>query len=139
MRSKWVLNFEFAGYWFGLFRPTNRRMATMKQTISPFQREAMLLELLQQFIEDKLSQGELLMQLRKKVLGFSQERYAALVGISRRTLSDIEQDKENSTLSTLNRAFYPLGLKLGVLPRQPHMLKTLLIQLADHGESNDHT
>ena len=46
----------------------------MKQIISPFQREAMLLELLQQFIEDKLSQGELLMQLRKKVLGFSQER-----------------------------------------------------------------
>lgn len=111
----------------------------MKKTISPFQREAMLLELLQQFIEDKLSQGELLMQLRKKVLEFSQERYAALVGISRRTLSDIEQDKENTTLSTLNRAFKPLGLKLGVLPRQPHMLKTLLIQLADHGESNDHT
>lgn len=111
----------------------------MKKTISPFQREAMLLELLQHFIEDKLSQGELLMQLRKKVLGFSQERYSALVGISRRTLSDIEQDKENTTLSTLNRPFKSSGLKLGVLPRQPHMLKTLLIQLADHGESNDHT
>ncbi|WP_243077604.1 helix-turn-helix domain-containing protein [Pantoea sp. MQR6] len=94
----------------------------MKITISPFQREAMLLELLQQLIEDKLPQGELLMQLRKKVLGFSQERYAALVGINRRTLSDIEQDKENTTLSTLNRAFKTLGLKLGVLPRQPHII-----------------
>lgn len=110
----------------------------MKKTLSPFEREAMLLNLLQQFLEEKLSQGELLKQLRKNILGFSQERYAALAGISRRTLSDIEQDRENTTLSTLNRAFKPLGLKTGVLPRQPHMLQTLMLQLTAQGENRDY-
>ncbi|MRT44217.1 helix-turn-helix domain-containing protein [Enterobacteriaceae bacterium RIT702] len=111
----------------------------MKKSMSPFEREALLLELLQQFIEEKFSQGTLLMQLRKKVLGFSQERYATLAGISRRTLSDIERDKESVTLTMLNRAFKPLGLKLGLLPRQTHMMQALLTQLTQHGESHDHT
>ena len=110
----------------------------MKKTLSPFEREAMLLDLLQQFLEEKLSQGELLMQLRKNVLGFSQERYAALAGISRRTLSDIEQDRENTTLATLNRALKPLGLKTGIVPRQSHMLQTLMLQLTA-GENHDDT
>lgn len=110
----------------------------MKKILSPFEREAMLLDLLQQFLEEKLSQGELLMQLRKNVLGFSQERYAALAGISRRTLSDIEQDRENTTLATLNRALKPLGLKTGIVPRQSHMLQTLMLQLTA-GENHDDT
>lgn len=109
----------------------------MKKTLSPFERETMLLDLVQEFLEEKLSQGELLMKLRKNVLGFSQERYAALAGISRRTLSDIEQDRENTTLATLNRALKPLGLKTGIVPRQPHMLKTLMLNLAT-GEDHDH-
>lgn len=111
----------------------------MKKTMSPFEREAMLLDLLQQFIEEKFTQGALLMQLRRKVLGFSQERYATLAGISRRTLSDIEQDKESVTLIMLNRAFKPLGLKLGLLPRQTHMMQALFVQLTQHGESHDHS
>ena len=110
----------------------------MKKTMTPFEREAMLLDLLQQFIEEKLTHGQLLMQLRKKVLGFSQDRYASLAGISRRTLSDVEQDKESITLTTLNRAFKPLGLKLGLLPRQTHMMQVLLTKLIQHGESHDH-
>ncbi|MDI9219877.1 helix-turn-helix domain-containing protein [Pantoea sp. EA-12] len=110
----------------------------MKKTMTPFEREAMLLDLLQQFIEEKLTHGQLLMQLRKKVLGFSQDRYASLAGISRRTLSDVEQDKESITLTTLNRAFKPLGLKLGLLPRQTHMMQVLLTNLIQHGESHDH-
>ncbi len=108
------------------------------KNLTPFEREAMMLDLLQQFIQEQLTQGTLLMQLRKKVLGFSQERYSALAGISRRTLSDIEQDKENVTLTTLNKAFRPLGLKIGLLPRQTHMLQTLLTQLAQQGKSHDH-
>lgn len=111
----------------------------MKKNLSPFEREAMLLDLLQQFIEEKFTQGALLMQLRKKVLGFSQDRYAALAGISRRTLSDIEQDKESITLTTLNRAFKPLGLKLGLLPRQTHMMQALLTQLTQQGDHHDHS
>lgn len=76
--------------------------------------------------------------LRKKALGFSQQRYALLAGISRRTLSDIEQDKDSTTLTMLNRAFKPLGLRAGLLPRQPHLLQTLIQQLIASGEHNDH-
>ncbi len=107
----------------------------MTKTMTPFEREALLLALLRQSIEEKSTQGQLLMQLRKQVLGFSQERYAALAGISRRTLSDIEQDKESVTL---NRAFKPLGLEIGLLPQQSHMRQTLLAQLAQQGASHDH-
>lgn len=111
----------------------------MKKKMTPFEREALMLKLLQQFMQDEFSQGDLLMQLRKKVLGFSQERYAALAGISRRTLSDIEQNKENTTLVTLNRAFRPLGLKTGILPRNAGMMRALLDQLSQQGETDDHS
>lgn len=110
----------------------------MNKTLSPFERKAIMLTLLQQFIQEELTQGELLKLLRKKVLGFSQQRYALLAGISRRTLSDIEQDKENTTLNTRNRAFKPFGLRAGLLPRQPHMLPTLTQQLTAPGENNDY-
>lgn len=110
----------------------------MKKSLTPFERETLLLNLLQQFMQDELSHGDLLMQLRKNVLGFSQDRYAALAGISRRTLSDIEQNSESTTLTTLNRAFRPLGLKVGVLPRQPGVMKALLDRLSQQGEDDDH-
>jgi len=60
------------------------------------------------------------------VLGLSQTRYAALVGISRRTLSDLEGDKGNVTLDVMNRVFKPLGLQVGLLPRQRHLLDDAL-------------
>ncbi len=108
------------------------------KSMTPFEREALLLALLRQSIEEKAGHGQLLMQLRKQVLGFSQDRYAALAGISRRTLSDIEQDKESVTLSMLNRAFRPLGLEIGLLPQQSHMRQMLLAQLAQQDASHDH-
>lgn len=106
--------------------------------MSPFEREAAFLELLEKAIKSDLTHGKLLRKIRKELLGFSQDRYASLAGISRRTLSDVEQDKESITLTTLNRAFKPLGLKLGLLPRQTHMMQVLLTNLIQHGESHDH-
>ena len=91
----------------------------MNKTLSPLEREAIMLTLRQQFIQEELTQGELPKLLRKKVLGFSQQRNALLAGISLRTLSDIEQDKGNTTLTTLNRAFKPFGLRTGLLPHRP--------------------
>ncbi|MGK3126102.1 helix-turn-helix domain-containing protein [Candidatus Pantoea formicae] len=106
--------------------------------MSPFEREAAFLDLLEEAIKNNLTHGKLLRKIRKELLGFSQERYASLAGISRRTLSDVEQDKESITLTTLNRVFKPLGLRLGLLPRQTHMMQELLTNLTQHGEPNDH-
>ena len=107
--------------------------------MSPFEREAAFLDLLEEAIKNNLTHGKLLRKIRKEVLGFSQERYASLAGISRRTLSDVELDKESITLTTLNRVFKPLGLKLGLLPRQKHMMQELLSNLTQQGTPDDHS
>lgn len=89
-------------------------------------REAALISLLRRFYVGEMTDGQLLRALRRDVLGLSQTRYAALVGISRRTLSDLEGDKGNVTLDVMNRVFKPLGLQVGLLPRQRHLLDDAL-------------
>lgn len=89
-------------------------------------REAALVALLQRFYTGELTDGQLLRALRRDVLGLSQTRYAALVGISRRTLSDLEGDKGNVTLEVKNRVFRPLGLEVSLLPRKRSLLAQAL-------------
>ena len=89
-------------------------------------REAALVALLQRFYASELTDGQLLRALRRDVLGLSQTRYAALVGISRRTLSDLEGDKGNVTLELKNRVFRPLGLEVTLLPRKRALLAQAL-------------
>lgn len=97
----------------------------MKQS-NPSDREAALVALLREFYAGELTEGTLLRALRRDVLGLSQGRYAELVGISRRTLSDLEGDKGNVTLDVMNRVFKPLGLRVGLLPRQRRLLDQAL-------------
>ncbi|MBV8647116.1 MAG: hypothetical protein JOZ06_06885, partial [Paludibacterium sp.] len=56
------------------------------RNLSPIERENVLADLLNQLLSGSISEGKLLRTLRKDVLGLSQDRYAQLVGISRRTL-----------------------------------------------------
>jgi DNA-binding XRE family transcriptional regulator len=90
-------------------------------------REAALVALLKSFYAGDLSEGQLLRALRRDVLGLNQSRYAALVGISRRTLSDIEGDKSNVTLEVKNRVYRPLGLEVSLLPRKRTLLEQALV------------
>ena len=85
------------------------------------QRQALLVELLQQHMLGEITQGQMLKRLRKEVLGFSQTRYAELVGVSRRTLTDIEQDKGSQVQSIIDKVFKPLGMKSGLTPIHPHV------------------
>lgn len=98
----------------------------MKMTAE--QRQVLLVTLLQQHILGEISQGELLKRLRKDVLGFSQSRYAELVGVSRRTLTDIEQDKGTQTQTIINKVFKPLGIQSGLVPIHPHVAEHVLNQ-----------
>ncbi|GGX93869.1 transcriptional regulator [Litchfieldella qijiaojingensis] len=95
------------------------------KALTPDEREARLLALTRQLLDGQLSEGQLLRTLRREVLGMSQSDYARLVGISRRTLSDIERDVGNTTLPVMNRVFRPLGLRVGLLPRQPVLIRRL--------------
>ena len=96
------------------------------KNLSGDEREALLLALVQALYKDEITEGMLLQRLRKQVLGLTQEQYATLVGISRRTLSDIERDKAQLTLTVMNRVFKPLGLKVGLLPRSRGLLQKLV-------------
>ncbi|WP_372612339.1 helix-turn-helix transcriptional regulator [Halomonas sp.] len=94
--------------------------------MTPEEREAALLDQLRRLLRGELSEGQVLRHLRREVLGMSQGAYAELVGISRRTLSDIERDAGHASMASMNRVFRPLGLKMGLLPRQPALLSRLV-------------
>ncbi|QTP58907.1 helix-turn-helix domain-containing protein [Billgrantia antri] len=97
-----------------------------KRTLSPEEREQALLAVVQELAEGVIEEGEALRRLRRNTLGLSQQAYADLVGVSRRTLSDIERGKGNVSLAVMNRVFRPLGLRVGLLPRQPALLEKAL-------------
>jgi DNA-binding transcriptional regulator YiaG len=89
-------------------------------------RQQVLIDLYKQYLLSEITLGQLLSHLRKNVLGLSQEQYAALVGISRRTLTDIEQDKGKLTQSVLDKVFKPLGLKAGLVPTHEHIVDKII-------------
>lgn len=70
----------------------------------------------QQLMLGDISQGVALRELRVKVLGVRQENFANQVGVSRKTLSEIENNKGNYTSEIINRVFKPFGLQVGLMP-----------------------
>lgn len=57
----------------------------------------------------------------KKTMRLTTAEMAKLSGVSYRTMQDIEQERSEGTVQTMNRIFGMLGLKLGVtrISRQP--------------------
>ena len=49
-------------------------------------------QVIEQFMEGELSQGKLLKKLRIEVLGIKQDAFATLVKVSRKTISDVENE-----------------------------------------------
>lgn len=97
-----------------------------RKTLTPDEREAQLIALTHDAMLGRISEGALLRTLRRDVLGLSQSEYARLVGISRRTLSDMEGDKGNVSLELMNRVYRPLGLKIALVPRQAALLPLVI-------------
>jgi len=77
------------------------------------------LELRKKAVEEVLAnpQWSLTLAVRhlKKTMRLTTAELAKLAGISFRTLQDIEREKSQGTVQTLNRVFGVLGLKLGVV------------------------
>lgn len=96
------------------------------KSLTPEAREALLVSSLQRLLDGELSEGQVLARLRKNVLGMNQSDYANLVGISRRTLSAIENDSGNQSVSVINTAFKPFSLRIGLLPTQRATLEQVL-------------
>lgn len=90
------------------------------------QQRAAINKIIKSLILDEITQGAALRELRVSVLGLRQEAYTELTGVSRKTLSEIENDKGNYTPEILNKVFKPFELKMGLVPTSSSTLKTLL-------------
>ncbi|WP_413530734.1 helix-turn-helix transcriptional regulator [Rahnella inusitata] len=58
-------------------------------------------------------------------MGLKQDIFAKLTGVSRKTLSEVENDKGNYTSDIINKVFKPFGLEVGLVPTSRHTLSAL--------------
>ena len=98
---------------------------------APGSREAVILELMVQVLKGNLTDGQLLQQLRKQLLGLNQDRFAELVGVSRKTVSDIERGKGSPSQQVLNDVFKPFGLRAGIIPVSQSQTEKLISKAHD--------
>ncbi|WP_240002681.1 helix-turn-helix transcriptional regulator [Photobacterium kishitanii] len=94
-------------------------------TTSPSERKKKINAIVKQLIFGQLSQGKALKNLRIGVLGIKQDVFAKMVGVSRKTISDIENDRGHFNADILGKVFKPFGLKIGLIPSSPAALKAL--------------
>lgn len=77
-------------------------------------------------MQGEMTQGQALKALRLDVLGLKQDNFSTLVSVSRKTLSDIENDRGNYTSDIVNKVFKPFGLQVGLVPISRHTLNKIL-------------
>lgn len=88
------------------------------------ERKAYILNVAEEVAQGKLTLGSAVKRLRENVLGVSQERFASACKISKRALSQLEVDKGNPTLATLEAVFNKFGLKVSLAHLSPRDLYT---------------
>ncbi len=73
------------------------------------------LSLLKQFPEGEMTLGQATKSMRL-LLGMTQDEYGKkIVGLSRKVVSAIENDRHNPELETLQKIARPFGLKVGFM------------------------
>lgn len=105
---------------------TQPRVSKNTTAVSTTERKNAVNDTIKRLLFDELTQGQALKELRVNILGLKQDVYAQLVDVSRKTLSDIENDRGRYHTDILNKVFKPFGLKVGLLPTSPHLLSTLI-------------
>jgi len=87
--------------------------------LSLTERQTFLIELQQALMDDNISIGTAVRQLRTKLTGLRQDQFARMCRISLNTLQQLEHDQGNPTMRTLNAVFGPFGMRAGIVPRRP--------------------
>ena len=93
--------------------------------ISTLDRQAVLHAAIRDILLGKITQGEALKWLRVEVLGLKQDEYAKLVSVSRKTLSDVENNRGNYSADVINKIFKPFGLQTGLVPVSKSLIASL--------------
>lgn len=111
--------------------PTRSKASKNAKAVSAAERKTKANRIIKQLLLGELTQGQALKNLRINILGLKQDVFAKLVDVSRKTLSDIENDRGSYNTEILNKVFKPFGLKVGLIPSSPDVLQTLLIDDED--------
>lgn len=108
-----------------------QRVSAGAPKVPTLARRAVMNDIIKRLLQEDLTQGQALKLLRINVLGLKQDAYATLTGISRKTLSEVENDKGNYSSEVINKIFRPFGLRTGLVPVSPHLLASLFAR-GDH-------
>jgi DNA-binding XRE family transcriptional regulator len=79
------------------------------------QRKQLIDEIIQLHTDGELTLGMVVRRLRLEVTGFDQETFAQMCGMSTRALYQLETDKGNPTLSTVDSILRKFGLRMGLM------------------------
>lgn len=105
------------------------RASKHKKMLDIYQRSAMRDEIMHRLLLKEITLGQALKYLRLNLLAMKQERYAQLVKVSRKTLSDLENDKGNYSIDIINQVLRPFELEMGVVPIKPVLFTQFLAEL----------
>lgn len=96
---------------------TNQRQRASKNAtrLDGQARKVLKDSIVEQMQAGMLTQGAALKLLRVQVLNLRQEQFATLVKVSRKTISDIENDNGNYSVDLLNQVFRPFRLQVGLV------------------------
>ncbi|WP_368541843.1 helix-turn-helix transcriptional regulator [Enterobacter soli] len=107
-------------------RVTRQRVSPGLTRVATLDRQSVLHAVIRDILLGEITQGEALKKLRVDVLGLKQDQYAELVKVSRKTLSDVENDKGNYSVDVINKIFKPFGLETGLVPTSKTLMSSLL-------------
>ena len=88
-------------------------------------RQLFLLNAVQELMRGVTSRGQLIRNLRKNLLMMNQQEFAVFCKISRRTLTEIENDADGLNEGSLNRVLGIFGLQMGVVPISLYQVEKL--------------
>ena len=94
---------------------TIRRVSSRSEAPDRKNFKVNILRIYELLTDGEISQGQALKLLRTHVLNIKQTEFADLVKVSRKTISELENDKGNYTPEIINKAFKPFGLKMGLV------------------------
>ncbi|MFA0524569.1 helix-turn-helix transcriptional regulator [Vibrio sp. 10N.222.52.C3] len=103
-----------------------QKVSKNSKAIRASDRKTAMDDIIKQLLLGGLTQGQALRTLRVNILGLKQDVFAKLVDVSRKTLSDIENDRGSYNTEVLNKVFKPFGMKTGLIPSSPSLLISLL-------------
>ncbi|RVU34333.1 XRE family transcriptional regulator [Rheinheimera riviphila] len=97
-------------------QPPQRVRRSVLAEFSPSELEQRKAALCQALSENRLSMGKGAKQIRIELLGMSQQEFSAFVKLSRQTISDIENDRADLTMRSVNKLFAIIGMTLKLAP-----------------------